>query len=108
MSDAMRLVLRPGLDANEGETKHERFLRLGAARMNKVLHGLDQIANLSSPTYEYADAEVDRMMTAIRASADNTERRLRRRKPEKVEFAFEASPPAPASARGKLCARGKL
>ena len=100
MSDAMRLVLRPGLDANEGETKHDRFLRLGAARTNKVLHGLDQIANLSGPNYEYGEAEVEGMMTAIRARADEVERRLRRRKPEKVEFAFEASPPA--SARGKL------
>ena len=49
MSDAMRLVLRPGLNANEDETKHERFRRLASQRMNKVLHGLDQIANLSGP-----------------------------------------------------------
>ena len=41
MSDAMRLVLRPGLDANEDETKHERFRRLAGKRTNKVLHGLD-------------------------------------------------------------------
>ena len=89
MSDAMRLVLRPGFDANEGETKHDRFLRLGEARMNKVLHGLDQIANLSGPNYEYGDAEVERMMSAIRARVDDVERRLRRQKPEKSEFAFE-------------------
>ena len=57
--------------------------------MNKVLHGLDQLANLSGPAYEYGEAEVDRMMTAIRARADNTERRLRRQKPEKNEFVFE-------------------
>ena len=89
MSDAMRLVLRPGFDVNEGETKHDRFQRLAGKRRQKILRGLDQIANLSGPTYEYADAEVDRMMTAIRASADNTERRLRRQKQEKVGFAFE-------------------
>ena len=57
--------------------------------MNKVLHGLDQLANLSGPGYEYGEAEVDRIMTAIRARADNTERRLRRQKPEKSGFAFE-------------------
>ena len=89
MSDAMRLVLRPGLDANEDETKHERFRRLGATRTNKVLHGLDRLANLSGPNYEYDEAKVDRMMSAIRDRADNTERRLRRQKPEKSEFAFE-------------------
>jgi len=97
MSDAMRLVLRPGLDANEGETKHERFLRLASQRTNKVLHGLDlrskrastDLANLSGPNYEYGDAEVERMMSAIRARVDDVERRLRRQKPEKSEFAFE-------------------
>ena len=57
--------------------------------MPRVLHGLDQIANLSGPTYEYGEAEVERMMSAIRDRADNTERRLRRQKPEKSEFAFE-------------------
>jgi len=57
--------------------------------MTKILHGLDQLANLSGPNYEYGEAEVDRMMTAIRNRADNTERRLRRQKPEKSEFAFE-------------------
>ena len=31
------------------------------------------------------------MMTAIRARADCTERRLRRQKPEKSEFAFETA-----------------
>ena len=89
MSDAMRLVLRPGLDANEDETKHERFLRLAGKRMTKALHGLDQLGNLSGPIYEYGEAEVERMMSAIRDRADNTERRLRRQKPEKSEFAFE-------------------
>jgi len=49
MSDAMRLVLRPGLDANEDETKHARFRRLASQRMTKVLHGLDQLGNLSGP-----------------------------------------------------------
>ena len=97
MSDAMRLVLRPGFDANEGETKHDRFQRLAGKRMNKVLHGLDprsklastELANLSVPTYEYGEAEVERMIAAIRARVDEVERRLRRRKPEKVKFAFD-------------------
>ena len=89
MSDAMRLVLRPGLDANEGETKHDCFRRLAGKRMQKILHGLDQLGNLSGPNYEYDEAEVEGMMTAIRARADEVERRLRRRKPEKSEFAFD-------------------
>ena len=84
MSDAVRLV-----SENQGETKHERFLRLAGKRMNKVLRGLDQLGNLSAASYEYGDAEVEGMVTAIRARVDEVERRLRRRKPEKVEFAFE-------------------
>ena len=84
MSDAVRLV-----SENQGETKRERFLRLGEARTNKVLHGLDQLGNLSAASYEYGEAEMEGMMTAIRARVDEVERRLRRRKPEKVEFAFE-------------------
>jgi hypothetical protein len=57
--------------------------------MNKVLHGLDQLANLSGPGCEYSEAEVERMMAAIRARADSTERRLLRRKSDKPHFAFE-------------------
>ena len=100
MSDAMRLVLRPGLDANEGETKHDCFRRLAGKRMQKILRGLDQLGHLSGPNYEYSEAEMEQMVAALRARVDEVERRLRRRRPEKREFAFEASPPA--------CARGKL
>ena len=88
MSDAVRLVPR-----HQGETKRDRFLRLGEARTNKILHGLDQIGNLSAASYEYGAAEVERIIAALRARVDEVERRLRRRKPEKVEFAFARGKP---------------
>jgi hypothetical protein len=44
---------------------------------------------LSGPNYEYGEAEMEQMVAAIRARADEVERRLRRQKPEKSEFAFD-------------------
>jgi hypothetical protein len=57
-----------------------------------VLHGLDQLANLSGPTYEYGEAEAEQMVAALRNRVDEVERRLLRQRPEKSEFTFEASP----------------
>ena len=42
----------PPAQPDAPETKHERFLRLTGKRMQKTLHGLDQLANLSGPIYE--------------------------------------------------------
>ena len=54
-----------------------------------MLACLSSLGNLSAASYEYGEAKVEGMMTAIRARVDEVERRLRRRKPEKVKFAFD-------------------
>lgn len=45
--------------------KHANFRRLAQARTGSVLETLRKIANLSSSNYEFEDAEVERMFSAI-------------------------------------------
>ena len=88
MSDPVRI--RPETPQDRGpETRNDKFRRLAEKRMNKVLHGLDQLGNLSGPGYEYSEAEVERIIAALSQGVDEVERRLRRQKPQKSEFAFE-------------------
>ena len=41
--------------------KHANFRRLAQARTEKVLEELRSLVNLSSPNYEFEDAEVERL-----------------------------------------------
>lgn len=52
--------------APENETKAEKFVRLGSARMEKVLSGISTIGNLASRSnYDYSEEQVDAMTKAL-------------------------------------------
>lgn len=51
--------------APEGETKRQKFERLGSARMSKVIKGITALGNLSGSSYEFKPEDVEKMRTAI-------------------------------------------
>lgn len=48
------------------ETKHEKFVRVAESRTNKIIDMIRLLSNCSSTaTYEYTDADVKKIFTAI-------------------------------------------
>lgn len=61
------------------ETREDRFVRLAEARVNKAIHIIRLIGNLSSPVYEYSEGWVDQIIAAISGELCVAEDRLRKR-----------------------------
>jgi 23S rRNA pseudoU1915 N3-methylase RlmH len=53
------------VSGDSGETKNQRFKRLGKARMIKALDALDMLINLSTAQYEATPEEVAKMINAL-------------------------------------------
>ena len=61
------------------ETKRDKFVRLAESRTNKILDMIQLLGNLSSPgTYEYTQADVDKIFGAIDAAAKDAKKRFNR------------------------------
>jgi hypothetical protein len=58
--------------------KHANFRRLAQARTDSVLEALRKLANLSSPNYEFEDAEVEKIFGAIEQGVEEARGRFRR------------------------------
>ena len=58
--------------------KHANFRRLAQARTEGVLDALRKIANRSSSNYEFEDAEVEKMFSAIEEGVEEARGRFRR------------------------------
>jgi len=56
----------------EGESRHDKFKRLAAQRVTNALKKIELIGNLSSPGYEYAQEEVDKIFAALQQTLDST------------------------------------
>ena len=72
----------------EEETKAEAFRRLAQPRVSSVLDRIRVLGNLSSrASYEYTDAQVMRMFTAIRKELDLVETKFHQvTEPKKFTF----------------------
>lgn len=95
-ADWVRKAKRVDKDLNEveievsgesGETRNEKFKRLGKARMVKTLEAMDLIINLSSPQYEATDEEIIKMVNALHLKVMDVEKSFKAQS-KKVE-AFE-------------------
>lgn len=95
-ADWVRKAKRVDKDLNEveievsgesGETRNEKFKRLGKARMVKTLEAMDLIINLSSPQYEATDEEIIKMVNALHLKVMDIEKSFKAQS-KKVE-AFE-------------------
>ena len=58
--------------------KHSNFRRLAAARTEAVLEAMRKLANLSSPNYEYEDAEVEKIFDAVEQAVEEARGRFKR------------------------------
>lgn len=69
--------------------KHENFRRLAQARTDRVLEELRKLANLSSPNYEFTDAEVEKIFTTIEEAVDEARGRFRRGLTKRKRFTLD-------------------
>jgi hypothetical protein len=54
--------------APPGETREERFHRIGERRMSRILKEFDLLENLSGPNYSFTEDEVDTMFDALEST----------------------------------------
>ncbi len=76
------------VSGDSGETKHEKFIRLGKARMENALASLDLIINLASPQYEATDKDIEKMVNALNLKVKDIETSFKSTKPNKPAFDF--------------------
>lgn len=73
------------------ETKRDRFVRLAQGRVNAALTANSKIEHLANKaTYEYGDADVDRIEKALRDSVDQTIKSLRAGQRDASTFSLDA------------------
>ncbi len=53
-----------------GESKADKFKRIGAGRVNKALVAISRLGALSGNAYEYTDEQVESMFGALQAALD--------------------------------------
>lgn len=58
--------------APQGETKRQKFTRLGAIRVSKALKAIDIVGNLSTGGYEYGPNDVAKIKNALQGQLDKT------------------------------------
>lgn len=63
----------------EYASNRERFVVLGTDRTKSAIKAIDRLGNLSSPSHEYGEADVTKIMDALVAAITRTEHRLRNR-----------------------------
>lgn len=63
---------KPRTPAPEGETKSQKFVRLGGARVGKALKAIRGIGNLAGRGYEYTPAQVDKIAGALKDAVNST------------------------------------
>jgi hypothetical protein len=66
--------------------KHEKFGDLAPERLQGVLEAIHKLGNLSSPNYEFEEAEVEKMFDTIRERLEETRRRFWSRLPKRRRF----------------------
>ena len=69
--------------------KHANFRRLAQARTESVLEALRKLANLSSPNYEFTDAEVEKVFTEIESGVEEARGRFRRDLTKRGRFTLD-------------------
>ena len=71
-----------------GESKADKFKRLAAPRVNKILKALDTLGNCSGSSYEYTPEQVEAMFSAIDKKLGETKDKFQKKVSETEEFKF--------------------
>lgn len=75
-------------NAIAGETRAEKFLRIAPSRVNKVLHALDTLGNLSGSGYEYTPEQVESIRSAINERFEEVMAGFEKKKNKSKDFSF--------------------
>ena len=59
------IMRQPTTPQNEEETKRDRFIRIGNARMNRVIHSIHLLGNMGNSNYESTEEDVRAMQNSI-------------------------------------------
>ncbi|MBQ3375732.1 MAG: hypothetical protein IJG49_04910 [Erysipelotrichaceae bacterium] len=71
------------------ESKHERFIRLGQARTNRIIEQINLIGNLANRgNYEYSDEEVNKMFKAIEDELKEVKNKFKKTKDREINSKF--------------------
>ena len=76
------------VSGDSGETKNQRFKRLGKARMIAVLDNMDLLINLSAPQYEANPDEIAKMVTVLRLKVLDIENSFKATAKAETKFDF--------------------
>ena len=68
----------------EGESKHDKFKRLASQRVTNAIKKIELIGNLSSPGYECAPEEIEKIFATLQQTLDNTKNRFSKAKKEEA------------------------
>ncbi len=72
----------------ENETKHDKFKRLATKRVNDTIKKLKNIGNLSAPSYEYSEEEINKIFSSLQEALDNARNKFFSKKIKKDSFEF--------------------
>ena len=72
-----------------GESKADKFKRIGQSRVVKALEAIQRLGALSGSSYEYTDEQVENMFGALQSKLDETRDKFKKeKKKEKPTFTF--------------------
>lgn len=71
----------PALVPGAGESKHEKFVRLGVSRINRALTTMRLIGNLASPAYDWTEEDIAAMRISLSAGLEATLNKFQPKKP---------------------------
>ena len=73
--------------------KRRKFAELGTNRVNKAIHDIRLIGNLSNKTnYDYNDADVRQILKALRDAVNEAENRFKKSQGKSEENGFRINP----------------
>ena len=68
----------------EGESRHDKFKRLATQRVTNAIKKIELIGNLSSPGYECAPEEIEKIFATLQQTLENTKNRFSKAKKEEA------------------------
>jgi len=73
--------------------KRRKFAELGTNRVNKAIHDIRLIGNLSNKAnYDYSDADVRQILKALRDAVNEAENRFKKSQGKSEENGFRINP----------------
>ena len=68
------------MTTKNNDDKTEKFREAAVRRVNVALGAIRKVGRLATPTYQYDDGQIDKVVAALREELGRAERNLRARK----------------------------